>query len=297
MNKATIQQWHMFLAVAKYGGFAQASEKVFKSKSSVHRSVTKLEQTLNVSLLKVEGKKAQLTPDGRKVFHLAEKLLSDARNLESYVAGLTGLNDSSIKIAIDALFPNGILRWVLQSTSAELLLKQLEITQVSKAPFDDEAYTDVVLSVLKSTVSGYSVNGSISVPYVAVFGVKSLIFESSAAIFSDELNNHIEIRVGQDPVGSLLGTKNEGCWTVDKISSAIELVCEGIGYAWLPSIDVQDYIASGKLRKISFRDQPDIRNIDFYLNVRDHHQFLPGVKHIVHHFKHFESKHTLPSVP
>lgn len=294
MNKATIKQWHMFQAVVKYGGFAQASEKVFKSTSSIHHSVTKLEQTLNVSLLRVEGRKTLLTSHGKKIFCLVEKLLSDACNLEAYVSGLTGLQDSNIKIAIDELFPIGILRSVLQSTSTELPLKQLEITQVSTASFDDDAHSDIVLSVLKSAVSGYTVKSVFSVCYVAVVGTKNSAFDSLTAISANELNKHIEIKVDREPAGGPVDlANNNSCWMVDKLSSAIELVCEGIGYAWLPYIDVEHCIAEGKLRKIVFKDQPNIREIDFYLNVREDLSLKPGVENIVHHFKSFDSSNKL----
>lgn len=294
MNKATIKQWHMFQAVVKYGGFSQASEKVFKSTSSIHHSVAKLEETLNVSLLRVEGRKTLLTSHGKEILCLVEKLLSDANNLETYFCEQTSLQEASVKIAIDELFPIGILRSVLQSTSTELSLKQLEITQVSTASFDDDAHSDVVLSVLKSAVSGYSVKSVFSVSYVAVCGTKNSAFDGLTAISAGELKKHIEIKVDRGPAGSPVDmANNHSCWMVDKLSSAMELVCDGIGYAWLPYIDVQQYIAEGKLRQIAFNDQPDIREIDFYLNVRDDFNLKPGVENILHHFKRFDSSHKL----
>ncbi|RUO33817.1 LysR family transcriptional regulator [Aliidiomarina soli] len=294
MNKVTLKQWHMFQAVAKYGGFVQASEKVFKSPSSVHHSVTKLEEMLNVSLLKVEGRKTLLTSDGKKILCLVEKLLSDANNLESYISGLTNLQDSNIKIAVDELFPIGILRSVLQSTSSELSLKQLEITQVSTASFDDEYYSDVVLSVLNSAESGFSVKSVLSVCYVAVVGTKNLAFDSTNVVSTNALRKHTEVKVDREAAtqsGGASATHN--CWTVDKLSSAIELVCDGIGYAWLPYPDVQHLIAEGKLRKIVFFDQPNTRAVDFYLNVRQDFGLKPGVERIVHHFRSFDSSHKL----
>jgi DNA-binding transcriptional LysR family regulator len=290
MNKATIKQWQMFHAVVKYGGFAQASAKVFKSASSIHHSVNKLENMLNVSLLRLEGRKMLLTSHGKEIFCLVEKLLSDACNLEAYVSGLTNLDDSSIRIAIDELFPMGILRCVLQSSSCDFSLKQLEIAQVSATSFDDNTHSDVILSVLKSSVSGFSVKSVFSVHYVAVSGTKNSAFDSLNVMSANELNKHIEIRVDRETVNSTMNdANNHNCWMVDKLSSAIDLVCEGIGYAWLPYIDVQHCIEEGKLRKLTFNDQPNIREIDFYLNVRQDFSSKPGVENIVNHFKNFDS--------
>jgi DNA-binding transcriptional LysR family regulator len=294
MNKVTLKQWQMFLAVVKYGGFAQASEKIFKSTSSVYHSVAKLEAMLNVSLLKVEGRKTSLTTHGEKIFCLVEKLLSDACNLEAYISGQINLQNSSIKIAIDELFPIGILRSVLQSTSSEFALKKLEIAQVSTESFDEEYHSDVVISVFNSVSSGFTVKSVVSVIFIAVVGSKNNDFDSSNVISTNELDMHIELKVDREATTrSVDSSISDNCWKVDKLSSVIELVSEGIGYAWLPYPDVQHLITEGKLRKIAFSDQPSTREINFYLNVREDFNLKPGVENIVHHFKSLDSSNRL----
>ena len=44
MLRITLEQWRMFLAVVEHGGFNQASEAVFKSQSSIHHAVKKIEE-------------------------------------------------------------------------------------------------------------------------------------------------------------------------------------------------------------------------------------------------------------
>ena len=292
MNKITIKQWHMFQAVVKYGGFSQASEKLFKSTSSIHNSIGKLEETLSVRLLRVEGRKTLLTSHGKEIQYLVEKLLSDATNLEAYFSEQSSLRETSVKIAVDELFPIGIIRSVLQSISIELSLKCLEITHVSTALFDSCGHSDIVLTKFKSVIPGCMVKRVFSLSYVAVCGSGTSVLDSDNAISADDLIKHIEIKVDREPVGKIVdAAKNNSCWVVDKLSSAIELVCDGIGYAWLPYIDVQQFISEGKLRQIAFKDQPNIREVDFYLNVRNDLYMKPGVERIVHHFKHFDSDH------
>lgn len=289
MNKVTLKQWQMFLAVVKYGGFTQASEKVFKSTSSVHHSVNKLEAVLNVSLLKVEGKKTHLTSLGKKVCSLVEKLLADASNLESYLSGLESPQNSDIKIAIDERFPIGILRSVLQSTCNELNQQNIEITQVPTATPNEERHSDVVISLFNSPTAGFTVKSVVSVDYAAVRGAKNSAFDSSNVISANELHKHIEIKVDREAAFSHTSPSiNSNCWKVGNLSSVIELVCEGIGYAWLPYSDVQHLIAEGKLRRIVFSDQPDFREVDFYLKVREDIQLKPDIVNIVNHFKNLD---------
>ena len=58
MYKVTLEQWRMFVAVVKYGGFNQASVVIHKSQSSIHHAVQKLEESLDIKLLEVIGRKA-----------------------------------------------------------------------------------------------------------------------------------------------------------------------------------------------------------------------------------------------
>jgi DNA-binding transcriptional LysR family regulator len=105
---------------------------------------------------------------------------------------------------------------------------------------------------------------------------------------------HIELKVDREATTrSVDSSISDNCWKVDKLSSVIELVSEGIGYAWLPYPDVQHLITEGKLRKISFSDQPSTREINFYLNVREDFNLKPGVENIVHHFKSLDSSNRL----
>lgn len=289
MNKVTLKQWQMFLAVVKYGGFAQASEKVFKSTSSIHHSVSKLEGLLNVSLLQVEGRKTHLTSLGKKICYLVEKLLADASNIESYLSGLESPQNLDIKIAIDELFPIGVLRGMLQSTCNELNQQNIEITQVPAATASEEHHSDVVISLLNSPTAGFTVKSVMSVDYAAVRGAKNSAFGSSNVISANELHKHIEIKVDREATSSQIDSSiSSNCWKVDNLSSVIELVCEGIGYAWLPYSDVQHLIAEGKLCKIVFSDQPDFREVDFYLKVREDLHLKPATANIVNNFKNLD---------
>lgn len=289
MNKVTLKQWQMFLAVVKYGGFAQASEKVFKSTSSVHHSVNKLEGLLNVTLLEVEGRKTHLTSLGKKVCSLVEKLLADASNIEAYLSGLDSPQSLDIKIAIDERFPIGVLRGMLQSTCNELNQQRIEITQVPAATPNEERHADIVISLHNSPTAGFTVKSVVSVNYAVVTGTKNSVFEGSHVISANELHKHIEIKVDREATSSQIDPSiSNNCWKVENLSSVIELVCEGIGYAWLPYSDVQHLIAEGKLRRIVFSDQPDFREVDFYLKVREDLQLKPGIANIVNHFKNLD---------
>ena len=61
MPKVTLEQWQTLIAVVDNSGYAAAAEAMNKSQSSISYGVQKLENMLNVQVLKVEGRKAVLT--------------------------------------------------------------------------------------------------------------------------------------------------------------------------------------------------------------------------------------------
>jgi len=61
MPKTTLEQWRMFKAVVDAGGFNQAAVVVHKSPSSIHHAISKLEESLGITLFDVQGRKTQLT--------------------------------------------------------------------------------------------------------------------------------------------------------------------------------------------------------------------------------------------
>ncbi|MEM7692797.1 MAG: LysR family transcriptional regulator, partial [Pseudomonadota bacterium] len=86
MTKSTLEQWRMFRAVVEHGGFAQAAEATHKSQSSINHAVHKLQDQLNLKLLEVVGRKAQLTDAGALMLRRADQLLEQAVNLETIAA-------------------------------------------------------------------------------------------------------------------------------------------------------------------------------------------------------------------
>ena len=62
--KTTLEQWRVLQAVIEHGSYAQAAEKLHRSQSSVSYALTRLQETLKLELLVIDGRKARLTEAG-----------------------------------------------------------------------------------------------------------------------------------------------------------------------------------------------------------------------------------------
>lgn len=66
----TLTQINSLLAVLDYGGFTEASKRLFMTQSAVSQAIAALEQELGVSILLRDRRKAiQLTAAGHRIVH------------------------------------------------------------------------------------------------------------------------------------------------------------------------------------------------------------------------------------
>ena len=106
MLKSTLEQWRMFKAVVDAGGFNQASLVVHKSQSSVHHAVQKLENAIGVVLFENSGRKVKLSPQGEVMYRRATFLLDEAQKLESIAYSLRSGTETTLRVAVDIIFPH-----------------------------------------------------------------------------------------------------------------------------------------------------------------------------------------------
>src|SRR5690606_37321832 len=73
--RVTLDQWRTLQAVIDHGGFAQAAEALHRSQSSVSYTIARMQEQLEVPLLRIEGRKAVLTEAGEVLLRRSRQLL------------------------------------------------------------------------------------------------------------------------------------------------------------------------------------------------------------------------------
>ena len=73
----------IFSAVVREGGVTRAAEKLHRVQSNVTTRIRQLEENLNVSLFKREGRRLILTPSGRTLLEYSDRLLALASKAEA----------------------------------------------------------------------------------------------------------------------------------------------------------------------------------------------------------------------
>src|SRR5277367_4589432 len=88
LAKSTLEQWAVLAAVVDNGGFAQAALALNRSQSAVSYAIARLQESLDLPLLTVEGRKSVLTPHGHTLLARARALLKETDTLEALARSL-----------------------------------------------------------------------------------------------------------------------------------------------------------------------------------------------------------------
>jgi DNA-binding transcriptional LysR family regulator len=113
--KITLDQWSALVAVVEAGGYAQASERLHRTQSTITYTIKKLEDLLGVRVFELQGRKAVLTPTGQVLYRRGKSLVDEAARVEQVASGLARGLEPEIRLAVDIVFPT----WLLLDCFAE----------------------------------------------------------------------------------------------------------------------------------------------------------------------------------
>jgi len=282
MLKSTLEQWRMFKAVVDAGGFNQAASVVHKSQSSIHHAVQKLENAIGVSLFENSGRKVKLSPQGELMYRRASFLLTEAQKLEAVASSLQSGTETLLRIAVDIIFPSELLYNVLSKVSEAFPLLRIEIEET-------------VLNGSNSLLSGGNVDIAIS-PFIYANGFSEDLCEIEFAAVAhpshplhtlgrpltlEDLKSHRQIVVRDSSSerkaqAGWLGAEQR--WTVSHIRTSVDIISQGLGFAWLPVAVIRKELEAGSLVPLSFDNNSGIRKSLLYLSFADGDSLGPAAR-------------------
>lgn len=254
MLKATLEQWRMFQAVIEHGGFNQASVAIHKSQSSIHHAVHKLEQSLNVELVKTQGRKTIITEPGELMLRRARYLLDEAGKIEAVAKTLSEGIESQLRVAVDEIFPQELLYQVLERVSAQYPQLRIELVEsilTGANELLDEAKVDIA-------ISPFPMETSISeelcqIEFIAVASPQHALHATTPNLSLEDLKSHRQIVVRDS---AMAHQRDEGWlganqrWTVSHMRTSIDMIVNGLGFAWLPKTSISSELSNGKLKAL-----------------------------------------------
>ena len=262
----------MFRSVVQFGGFNQASAGIHKSQSSIHNAVGKIEESLDVKLFSIEGRKTTLTKAGELMLRRANFLLDEAAKLEIVGQTLGQGTEGHLRIAVDEMFPQLRLYKVLERVSSQYPLLQIELIESvlsGSSELLNNADVDIAISP-SALIEGVS-EQLCQIDFIAVASPEHALHALNKTLSAEDLKSHRQVVVRDSALSKRsdagwLGANQR--WTVSHLRTSIDMICNGFGFAWLPMSSIEDELDKGQLKPLPLRHNAK-RSMQLHLIFKD----------------------------
>ncbi len=252
--RISLKQWKMFHAVIDFDGFTGAASHLHISQSAISYTLSKLQDQLGVTLLKLEGRKAQITEEGKILLDRSRELVKNAIELEALAENLRQGWGPEIRLAVDASFPPQLLMLALRKLAPSplnirLSVEEATLDQAKKALHERTA--DLAIST--QIPFGFVGNELMMIEHVAVAHPDHPLFSLRREITVDDLEKQLQIVISgiNDYMTANVNyrlPRYSRLWNVSGFDTAIGALRHCLGYAWLPKYRVQQWLDDDKIR-------------------------------------------------
>ncbi|ART79072.1 LysR family transcriptional regulator [Oceanisphaera avium] len=253
--KSTIEQWRIFQAVVDEGGYAQAADKLNKSQSSLNHAVAKLQQSLGVALLEVQGRKAYLTDEGRVFLHRSRKITHNFKELESLADVLASGWEAVLRVVVEASLPRQPLYNALSefaSASRGCRVHLLEAQPAGcQAVIKQEAADFIITSLVTPDTHSLALRTTVYVPVCAPAHPLAQLNEVSAL----DLENQLELILSENKEAEKGWKRADQRWYINHLHDTLSLLRRGVGFSWLPEEAVMTLLEANILVRLPLSTQ------------------------------------------
>lgn len=286
LPRITIDQWIVLQAVVDEGSFAKAAIKLHRSQSTISYTIAKLQETLGLTLLELQGRRAVLTEAGKQILSRARHLARIAQDVEQSALNLQQGWETELSIVVDGIFPRTYLFAALQKFNAMNQFTRLHIyEEILSGPTEALIEGRADLAITSKIPQGFSGDKIIEIESMAYAHPNHPLHQLRRELTEEDLRTERYIVVRDSGVK---GERNEGwlgseyLWKVDSIDLKVNLVAQGIGFSWLPRLIVEE-------RQLPLKPLPlqigRTRHYPLYLVLRDLQKIGPSCQQLTNAIK------------
>ncbi|MDX9874555.1 MAG: LysR family transcriptional regulator [Spongiibacteraceae bacterium] len=256
--RVTLEQWAVLKAVVEEGSYARAAEALNRSQSSVSYTLRALQEQLPVKVLRLEGRKAQLTEAGAVLLRRAGVLLEEACNLDALATNLAQGWEAEVRLAVEIIFPTCVLldalaRFAPESRSTRVQLLETVLSGTHEALLRREAD----LAIIANIPPGFLGQPLLAIEFIAVAHPEHPLHQLGRELTGHDLQGHRQLVIRDSGLkrkvdAGWLGAEQR--WTVSNLRTSIDAVGHGLGFAWLPREHIRPELAAGRLKPLPLRE-------------------------------------------
>lgn len=270
MARTSLEQWAVLAAVVDQGGFSHAAVDLHKSQSAVSYAIARLQEAIGIDLLKVDGRRAVLTPHGGELLKRVRPLLRDLESLERLAKTLNEGWEPRLSLVVDVAFPRRRLLDIISELQRLCPHTQLELSDAVLSGAE-EAISEHRADLVVSSRLPVGVLGDLllTVNFVAVAAPNHPLFALERGVAANDLTKYAQVVVRDSGIKH---PRDEG-WleaerrcTVSSMEASLATVKAGLGFAWLPEHITAESLERGTLRRLPL-ETGGSRTVPLYLVV------------------------------
>lgn len=268
----SLKQWRIFHAVIDCGGFAEAAKSLHLSQSTISYTVSKLQEQLGTSLLRIEGRKANLTPEGRALLDRSRHVLKEAIELETFAKNLGQGYGGEVRLVVDHNFPPHLLMRALSDFSkigraaSHVKLSEVDTLQAEDVLRD----LNVDLAISERVPLGFLGEPLVEVEHLPVAHPDHPLLHLGRDVTAADLAQHVHVGIGHAferdrGAGSSKPTRR---WAMSSLDTVVQAVAEKLGYAWLPEHRIRHWLDEGVLVRLPLGDKRAYKTMLYLIHGR-----------------------------
>lgn len=287
--RISLKQWRVLHAVIDCNGFTAAAEKLQVSQSAISYTVAKIQEQLGITLLRIEGRKAQVTEEGRVLLEQSRNVIRSAIELEAMADRMRNGWKPELRLMVHHECPQTFISTAIDEFCAAAPNMRIAILAGSGDDLEHAIHDQKAdLAVCMHAPLGMYASKLISVDYVALTRPDHALARLSGPLTAEQFAGHtrIVIDIRHGPGGwehereservRLQNRGNPAHWRARTFEMALAALKQGLGYAWLPRERVSRQLESGSLKRLEVSHAYH-SNKDFYLVRTDKAEAVTGV--------------------
>lgn len=240
------RSWYWLETVVDLGGLKPASERLYRTPSTISHAIKQLEKRIGVQLVQTRARRIELTDAGRILLEHMRPLIRELEGVNSIISQFREGGPAMVHLAVDQSVDQ---RWVIEALSA--FAQQwphariaMHETVLAGGP-NLFLNREVEVYVGPETIADHTALNLGEVTFVPVAAPNHpLVAEGEQGLLTDpQLRQYrqIVIRDSQPGQGTNSGWQGSAQRiTVDHQHTALAMIREGLGFSWLPEHAVEN---------------------------------------------------------
>jgi DNA-binding transcriptional LysR family regulator len=246
-----------FARIADLRSVSGAARALGMPKSSVSRSLARLEEAVGTALIERSTRHLRLTDAGLLLHRHAARILDDVSEAENAIGGLIGKPSGTLRISVGFTFAAGPLAPMLPAFLARYPEVRVVLT-VDNRPVDllaEEIDISIRIGPLRDSELIARKLGTIelwpcaSPAYLAERGAPKTVDDLAGQTIIAHTDRRIPIRL-RSPSSAVHEIEQDPGTVVPEPAVTKIMLLGGAGIGWLPDFDARDALAAGTLVRV-----------------------------------------------